>query len=436
VEDWPGSRIMQTEAEAFLQRIRAYPDDDAPRLVFADWLDEQGDPRGEFIRVQIALAQLDREKAAAGDRPLRPDREERRAMLLVRDQALRDRHEEEWTAPFRRFATRPLFRRGFVEVVNVDAHNFVRHAPELFTAGPLRHIYLLDIGGTLPGVLQLPLLSRLSALTIHASHAGEPLARAVAASECLGGLKRLDLSRNRFEGDAAGHLAASGGLAGLEELDLRENELGEGGARALAASPHYGSLRDLELRGNRLGPSGAEALAASERLPAIERLGLAENDIGAPRISSLSRVHELLRIPILDLTSNNLGPAGLLVLLSRPAGSTREIRIRELNLNENHHLGDDGARILARSPQLASLRALKLVNCGIGDEGARALAESPHLRELVSLDLGNNPIGDPGFGEYLSPSNLPNLRHLNHPALGLSSEMKRNLGMRFHRGRT
>jgi hypothetical protein len=53
----------------------------------------------------------------------------------------------------------------------------------------------------------------------------------------------------------------------------------------------------------------------------------------------------------------------------------------------------------------------------------------------VSLDLGNNPIGDPGFGEYLSPSNLPNLRHLNYPGLGLSSTMKRNLGMRFHRGR-
>ena len=52
---------MQTEAEAFLQRIRAYPDDDAPRLVFADWLDEQGDPRGDFIRVQVALAQLERE---------------------------------------------------------------------------------------------------------------------------------------------------------------------------------------------------------------------------------------------------------------------------------------------------------------------------------------------------------------------------------------
>src|SRR5207244_2028609 len=70
---------MQTEAEAFLARIRAFPDDDAPRLVFADWLDEQNDPRGAFIRVQIALAQLAEEETAAGDADglARVDREAR-----------------------------------------------------------------------------------------------------------------------------------------------------------------------------------------------------------------------------------------------------------------------------------------------------------------------------------------------------------------------
>jgi uncharacterized protein (TIGR02996 family) len=425
---------MQTEAEAFLQRIRAYPDDDAPRLVFADWLDEQGDPRGEFIRVQLSLAQLEREASAAGDRRLRPEREDLRADLQRRERALLDEHKEKWIAPFRRYATRPVFCRGFVEEVNVDAHNFVRHAPELFTAGPLRHIYLLDIGGTLPFVLQSPLLSRLSALTIHASHVGEPLARAVAASEYLGGLKRLDLSRNRFEHEAAAQLAAGHGLSRLEELDLRENELGEGGARALAASPHFGCLRVLELRGNRLGPAGAEVLASSERLPALERLGLADNEVGAPRISSLSRVHDLLRIPVLDLSSNDIGPAALLVILNRPSGpSSHEVRLRELDLTDNNELGDDGARILARSPHLASLRVLKLATCGIGDEGARALAESKTLHQLVSLDLNNNPIGDPGFREFRSVSNLPNLRHLKYPALGLSQRMKRDLDIRFHR---
>jgi len=42
---------------ALLDAIRAAPDDDAPRLVYADWLDEHGQPeRAEFIRVQCELA--------------------------------------------------------------------------------------------------------------------------------------------------------------------------------------------------------------------------------------------------------------------------------------------------------------------------------------------------------------------------------------------
>jgi uncharacterized protein (TIGR02996 family) len=427
---------MQTEADAFLQRVRAYPDDDAPRLVFADWLDEQGDPRGTFIRVQLGLAHLDAEHAAAdGERVTRPDREALRARLLASERALLDAHEEEWTAPFRPLAKRPRFRRGFVEEVNVDARDFAHRAHELFAAGPLRHVYLLDVGDALPAALQCPLLSRLSALTIHASHAGEPLARAVARSEFLAGLKRLDLSRNRFDHGAAEHLAAAATFARLEELDLRENELGESGARALAASPHFGSVRTLELRGNRLGPGGAEALAVSERLTALHRLGLAENEIGSPRLLSAARAHELLRVPVLDLSRNGLGAAGLLMIFHRPPGvpATDPVLLRELDLSHNH-FGDAGAHVLARSPLLAGLRVLHLTDCAVGNDGARALAESPYLNQLVSLDLGNNTIGDPGVREFLSPSHLTSLRHLTYP-LDVSTGMRRRLYERFRRGR-
>jgi uncharacterized protein (TIGR02996 family) len=45
------------DAAPFLAAIRAAPDDDAPRLIYADWLDEHGEPeRAEFIRVQCELA--------------------------------------------------------------------------------------------------------------------------------------------------------------------------------------------------------------------------------------------------------------------------------------------------------------------------------------------------------------------------------------------
>jgi uncharacterized protein (TIGR02996 family) len=44
------------EQAAFLRAILAAPEDDVPRLIYADWLDERDDPRGEFIRVQVELA--------------------------------------------------------------------------------------------------------------------------------------------------------------------------------------------------------------------------------------------------------------------------------------------------------------------------------------------------------------------------------------------
>ena len=45
---------MSTEA-SLLQAIQDDPADVASRLVFADWLEERDDPRGEFLRVQTEL---------------------------------------------------------------------------------------------------------------------------------------------------------------------------------------------------------------------------------------------------------------------------------------------------------------------------------------------------------------------------------------------
>jgi uncharacterized protein (TIGR02996 family) len=41
--------------DAFLQAILAQPADPAPRLIYADWLEEQGDPQTELFRLQYAL---------------------------------------------------------------------------------------------------------------------------------------------------------------------------------------------------------------------------------------------------------------------------------------------------------------------------------------------------------------------------------------------
>ena len=43
---------------AFINAIREAPCDDAPRLIYADWLEENADPaRAEFIRLQCEESQ-------------------------------------------------------------------------------------------------------------------------------------------------------------------------------------------------------------------------------------------------------------------------------------------------------------------------------------------------------------------------------------------
>jgi len=70
--------------EDFIRTIIDDPDDNSVRLVYADWLEEHGDPRGEFLRLQCALD----EELPAGDQ-VRSGRE-------ARQQELRGAIDKEW----------------------------------------------------------------------------------------------------------------------------------------------------------------------------------------------------------------------------------------------------------------------------------------------------------------------------------------------------
>src|SRR5947209_1034429 len=74
-----------THDDAFLADVVADPDDDGVRLIYADYLDERGDPLGEFIRVQIELE------------PLRDDYDDPRANeLRGREAELLREHRTSW----------------------------------------------------------------------------------------------------------------------------------------------------------------------------------------------------------------------------------------------------------------------------------------------------------------------------------------------------
>jgi uncharacterized protein (TIGR02996 family) len=94
-----------TDAD-FLRDIIANRDDDGPRLVYADWLDERGDPkRAEFIRVQCELAKP--EPVCTGyycDEEIGhvdcdyDDKMEERSALRRRERELLIAHGERWFA--------------------------------------------------------------------------------------------------------------------------------------------------------------------------------------------------------------------------------------------------------------------------------------------------------------------------------------------------
>src|SRR3954468_18275467 len=98
-----------THDDAFLRDIAAEPADDLPRQVYADWLDEHGDPeRAEFIRADVEYARL-----PAGDPRHGPLKGRRRFLL--------ERHTAEWTAPLAGIVEGWQYRRGFVEEVTLSA---------------------------------------------------------------------------------------------------------------------------------------------------------------------------------------------------------------------------------------------------------------------------------------------------------------------------
>jgi uncharacterized protein (TIGR02996 family) len=95
-----------------IDAVLSQPADDAPRLVYADWLDEHGVPiRANFIRVQCALASLEGRPAPSASLP--SYRELERKCWQAKDE------EEEWILPD---GADELFPAGRHEAIPQDFH--------------------------------------------------------------------------------------------------------------------------------------------------------------------------------------------------------------------------------------------------------------------------------------------------------------------------
>jgi uncharacterized protein (TIGR02996 family) len=123
---------MSSLRTALIAAIRAAPGDDAPRLICADWLEEQGGEanvaRAEFIRIQIQRANL-------------PPDDLRHSELQARELRLLKRYAPVWCGSHFVFK-KVRFRRGFIEYVHLHLRHFLHHRRQMLALEPVRDVSL------------------------------------------------------------------------------------------------------------------------------------------------------------------------------------------------------------------------------------------------------------------------------------------------------
>jgi uncharacterized protein (TIGR02996 family) len=339
---------MDSDAAALWRAILDAPHDDAPRLVYADYLDETGRPeRAEFIRLQCR--QVRDFDAAVNDRV----------------NHLWNQHGQTWRAELPASLRQEGFRRGFVypEFTNARPVQVTRIGSEVFDAAPLWKLHLRpSTGRAMRKLIGLPAVRSLDYLWVWVSG-------------------RLD----HFV-----RLLDCGGLANLSTLVVN-GDLTAWPVPAKAAPDGLPLLRDLSIYPSPLAPAATEWLVAAS-LSRLERLtlGFAQlSDAGAIRVIAESRLPQLRELTLPD---NRLTAAGLDAVLANPSLSA----LHTLDLSRNP-LGDDGARVLSMWPGLHNVQNLDLSDTEVGPPGAAALIASPFVPNVRFLNLSGTPATrDPG----------------------------------------
>ncbi len=207
-----------------IRPVIAAPQDDGPRLVYADQMAPYRSERAEFIRLQVARSAAERANGAFIGAP------------SSRESELRQRFGKEWAGAVSAYG-RPItsdgryrgweFERGFVAQIRTDPDIVIDRKSRLFELAPIEHVDVTS-DGPVRALLRSPNLARLRSLD-------------------LGGLGLND--------DDARVLAAEGQLTRCEWLDLRGNMIGPVGVAALVASPLIRAIPMVMLDGNPSDPA-------------------------------------------------------------------------------------------------------------------------------------------------------------------------------------
>jgi uncharacterized protein (TIGR02996 family) len=332
-------------AAALEQAIAEDFDDLATHMAYSDYLQEQGDPRGEFIQVQLALE----------DQSKPP---KQRKALQAREAELLEAHQRAWLGDLAPHlldhADLPDWRR---QGKLFDRIRWLRGwAQDLF-------VYRLDV----------------------------PLARRLTRVPLLRLLQRLHIQHTSY-GEEDERLPEDGIPEGCESPCLYP----------LQRAPFLPHLRVFQLgetvdfsgEGYCCRENGTGVVELIERMARIEELYLLAHDVDTQRLFALPNLTHLRALQVYHVFEYPLE-----VLAANPALA----RLTTLRLHPRHGFPREGAYVARRqvravlnSPHLGSLTHLYLHSSDLGDEGCRDIVESGILRRLKVLDLSHGCIQDEG----------------------------------------
>jgi uncharacterized protein (TIGR02996 family) len=390
---------------ALLDAICRNPEDDAPRLVYADACEDE---RCELIVTQCARA--------AGD-----DREE----LVGRDSELLATHGERWfeaLAPFNEL----VVHRGFVEQLSVCARDL--KISDAFAREPIQHLTVDDNPGESYGTgtttaqlmcaLMRPEVARLRRLDLP-PRIGRDCLLLVTNAARLANLRTLQIREPYFDDNDFGYFVRGSMLQNLEALLIESDVRAVGTLRLSLSRLGFPRLRRLSLRGQGVANAALLALAGSDAFERLEALDLYDNPgFGREVVGSLLATG---RLRSLGLGRSGFAEAHAMQLASAPNAA----RIVQLDLSDTrveHYL-----RVLGE----AYLPALRDLDLGANRE-ARRIVIPPFgelqpiygahwFSQLETLRLDGRAIGDAGLAKLLSRP-LPALRTLTLSNCGLTMD--------------
>lgn len=416
-----------TDHDALVRAVCEFPDDDTPRLVYADFLEEHGEPdRAAFVRAQVELARTPAwEPFAVLCRHRKAEWSEEGRPFRHTLPAIPDGLGAGWPA-------RP-FRRGLGWRLEVGSLiDWDRLAPPLFEQAPIGEI-VLNAKATLDDLRRLAACgSVLRQLRVVHLTGGSPVEAVRVLCDAPDAVGLTDLYFHRASG------------AGMPELveDLLQTPLGRG-LKGLHFRVGYESL-DLLIR----------AIAGDGGAPRLERLSFATMGLHAgDTIGRLLGGPAARQLAEVDLRDNPLDAAGVLHLLHHlpPAVHTlglaglvtagpvlesfareggRFAAVRKLDLSRNV-MTPRAAGQLKRNESLAGLRSLAVRNCRVGERQLAHLTRARFWPNLVELDLRDNPIDDGGARHLLNAPIPPDLTVLLLTTGGLSGDTRTALREHF-----